>query len=256
MTVQDVYSLLNAVAPFDAQEEFDNSGLLVGSPSQEVTGILFALDVTGAVIAEAQRLGANLIVTHHPLMIKPRRRLTDEDFEGRVLLQLARAGLSLIASHTCLDKAEGGINDVLAELCALLDVRGEGFVRVGRLPVPMKARDLREYLGAALDTTVRLMGDPEKEVEYLGLCSGSGGDMWREAVDLGADAFLSGEIKHHLALEMAEEGVPCFECGHFATERPGIFALADALQSALDQVEYKLGIFKSGTAAYEAPSRP
>ena len=253
MTVQDIYDLLNAVAPFEAQEPYDNSGLLVGSPGREVTGILVALDVTEPVIREAVSLGANLIVTHHPLMFSPIRRLTDETCEGRLLLHLAREEISLIASHTCLDQAPGGINDALAECCALLEVEGEGFVRVGMLPRPMKAADLRMYLGAALDTEVRLMGDPSREVRRLGLCSGAGGDLWREAVRLGADAFLSGEIKHHLALEMADEGIPCFECGHWATEVPGIFALADALQSALDQVQYNLHVFKSAWGAYSAP---
>ncbi|MBQ9211506.1 MAG: Nif3-like dinuclear metal center hexameric protein [Clostridia bacterium] len=252
MTVQNIYDLLDAVAPFETQEPYDNSGLLVGSPSQEVSGILFALDVTDSVIQEAVSLGANLIVTHHPLMFDPIRRLTDETFEGRLLLRLARENISLIASHTCLDQAPGGINDALAECCALLEVEGEGFVRVGTLPQAMRAGELKEYLAAALNTEVRLMGDPDIQVSRLGLCSGAGGSEWEAAVALGAQAFLSGEVKHHLALAMAGSGVPCFECGHFATEQPGIFALADALQSALNQVQYTLGIYKTKTGAYPA----
>ncbi len=256
MTVQNIYDLLDAVVPFDTQEPYDNSGLLVGSPAAEVTGILFALDVTEPVIREAVSLGANLIITHHPLMFDPVRRVTDETFEGRMAMRLIREGISLIASHTCLDQAPGGINDALAECCALLDVRGDGFVRVGTLPEPMKAGELKEYLSAALDTDVRLMGDPELPVARLGMCSGAGSSEWEACVRLGAEAFLSGEVKHHLALAMADAGIPCFECGHFATERPGIFALADALQSALNQVQYNLGIFKSKADAYASASGP
>ncbi len=255
MTTAEIYTLLNSVAHFDLQEEYDNSGFLVGSASREVTGVLFALDVTEKVIEEALEKGANLIVTHHPLMFHGRRRITDEDCEGRLLMRLIREDISLIAAHTCLDKAEGGINDALAEVCALLDVRGEGFVRVGRLPSPMSSAALADYLSAALNTTVRLMGSGDRQVEWVGLCSGSGGSEWQAAAALGAEAFLSGEIKHSLALEMADAGIPAYECGHFATEEPGIFALADALQSALNQVEYILGIFKSETGAYEFPSR-
>lgn len=250
MTVQNIYDLLNAVAPFETQEPYDNSGLLVGSPGQEVTGVLFALDVTEAVMDEALVRGANLIVTHHPLMFDPIRRVTDETYEGRLIRRLIREDLSLIACHTCLDRAEGGINDALAECCALLDVTGEGFVRVGTLPQPMPAGELKEYLAAALNTDVRLMGDPEITVSRLGMCSGAGGSEWEEAAALGAEAFLSGEVKHHQALAMADAGIPCFECGHFATEQPGILALADALQSALNQVQYKLDIYKSGAGAY------
>ena len=250
MTVQNIYDLLNAVAPFETQEPYDNSGLLVGSPGQEVTGVLFALDVTEAVMDEALARGANLIVTHHPLMFDPIRRVTDETYEGRLIRRLIREDLSLIACHTCLDRAEGGINDALAECCALLDVTGEGFVRVGTLPQPMPAGELKEYLAAALNTDVRLMGDPEITVSRLGMCSGAGGSEWEEAAALGAEAFLSGEVKHHQALAMADAGIPCFECGHFATEQPGILALADALQSALNQVQYKLDIYKSVAGAY------
>jgi len=253
MTILEIFRLLDAVAPFETQADWDNSGLLVGSPSREVTGVLFALDATEAVLREAVSLGANLIVTHHPLMFRPLRRLTDETAEGRILLGLAKADIGLIASHTCLDQAPGGINDALAEACALLDVEGEGYLRVGNLPRPMKAVELKEYLAAALDTEVRLMGDPSREVRRLGLSSGAGSEMWKDAALLGAGAFLSGEVKHHHALEMAAEGIPCFECGHYATELPGIFALADALQSALNQVQYRIHVFKSAAGAYSAP---
>ena len=255
MTVREIYSLLNAVAPFDAQEPWDNSGLLVGDGDAEATGVLFALDVTMDVIDEAVEKGASLIVTHHPLMFDAVRRITTDTFEGRLITRLIREGIGLIACHTCLDRAPGGINDALAECCALLDVEGEGFVRTGRLPEPMEAGELKEYLAAALDTDVRLMGDPARKVEKIGLCSGAGSGEWEKAAAMGAEAFLSGEIRHHHALAMAEAGVPCFECGHFATEQPGIFALADALQSALNQVKYKLGIYKSATGAYPLPKR-
>ena len=256
LTCGDILTLIHQVAPFDTQEPWDNSGFLVGKKEKEVTGILFALDVTQQVISEAVERGANLIVTHHPLMFDPIRRVTDETFEGRLILRLIHEDIALIACHTCLDRAPGGINDALAECCALLDVEGEGFVRVGTLPVPMTAGDLREYLSAALGDTVRLMGDPDLTVRRLGMCSGAGSGEWEEAAALGADAFLSGEVKHHHALAMADAGIPCFECGHFATERQGFFALADALQTALDQVEYKLGIYHSRAGAYGAGPDP
>ena len=256
MTVHDIYVWLDEKAPFDTQLEYDNSGLLVGSPRQEITGILFALDATEAVIAEALSLGANLLITHHPLMFSARRRLTDEDCEGRILRRLVRENISLIASHTCLDRAPDGINDALATACGLGEIQGEGFVRAGLFPAPMTAGKAADYLSEALHTVVRLMGSPDQQVSCLGLCSGAGGDEWQSARDLGADAFLSGEIKHHLALEMADAGIPAFECGHFATELPGIFALADALQSHLNQLEYKVGIFKSAVKAYQALPLP
>lgn len=252
MKVKEIYQWINERAPFDTQLDYDNSGLLVGSAEQEVSGILFALDATEAVVAEAQSLGANLLITHHPLMFSPRRRLTDEDREGRILLQMARAHLSLISAHTCLDMAEGGINDALAAACGLQNVFGSGFVRVGQLPQAMNAQSLSEYLSSALHTVVRLMGDPDQVITKLGLCSGAGGEEWMAARELGAEAFLSGEIKHHIAIEMSNAGIPAFECGHYATELPGIFALADALQNYLNQIKYRMDIFKSVVNVYSS----
>ncbi len=254
MNVRDIYRLIDAVAPFDTQEEWDNSGLLVGNPEQEVEAVLFALDVTDAVIREALEQGAQLIVTHHPLMFSPRKRLTEEDFEGRLIRKLIRNDLSLIACHTCLDRAEGGMNDTLAALCRLTEIRGEGFVRVGSLAEPVPARRLAEILSEQLGDTVRLMGSPDVLIHSLGVCSGGGGGEWEQAAALGCDGFLSGEIKHHLALAMADEGITAFECGHAATEAPGIRVLAEALQNALDTVQCKIRVIVSVSEAYASRS--
>ena len=148
--------------------------------------------------------------------------------------------------------AEGGINDALAAACGLQNVFGSGFVRVGQLPQAMNAQSLSEYLSSALHTVVRLMGDPDQVITKLGLCSGAGGEEWMAARELGAEAFLSGEIKHHIAIEMSNAGIPAFECGHYATELPGIFALADALQNYLNQIKYRMDIFKSVVNVYSS----
>ena len=122
LTVQNVYDFINERAPFDLQESFDNAGILVGHPDQEVHGIHVAMDVTGRVIDEAEAHGANLIITHHPMMFSARRRLVETDSETRLLCRLIRSNISLIAAHTNLDRAPGGINDVLAQLCGLTEI--------------------------------------------------------------------------------------------------------------------------------------
>ena len=256
MTVQTVYDLIHTVAPFDTQMEGDNSGLLVGSPAQEVSSILFALDVSEPVIDEAAALGAELIVTHHPLMFSAIRSLTDEMYEGRLIRRLVRENISLIAAHTNLDYASGGINDTLAALCGLVEVSGEGFFRSGFLPEPMTVRAFADLLGENLETTVRVMGPEGRTVRRVGLCSGSGGDEWLRAQEAGCDAFVSGEIRHHYALAMADAGIAAFECGHFATEEPGLAALAEALQNSLDHVECNVRVFVSAVPAYSFPRTP
>ena len=256
MTVQHLYNLIDRFAPFAIQADGDNSGFLVGSASQEVTGVLFALDVTEPVIDEAVSLGAQLIVTHHPLMFSPFHALTDGSYEGRLIRRLTRENISLIAAHTNLDQAPGGINDTLAAACGLTDVTGEGFFRSGLLPKPMTAREFADELCGRLRTTVRVMGPEDRIIRKAGLCSGGGSDMWHDAVETGCDAFVSGEIKHHWGLALADSSVIGFECGHFATEEPGVRALAAALQKELNQVECKVRIYVSGISAYSFPRQP
>ena len=256
MTVQDFYDIIDSIAPFETQEEYDNSGLLAGSARQEVDCVLLALDMTEAVLSEAVALGAQLIITHHPLMFTPRRSLTDADNEGRLLRRLIRENISHIAAHTNLDQAPGGINDTLAELCGLQDVSGERFVRTGTLAEPMTAGLFARYLSTRLGDAVRLMGPEDAVIRRAAVCSGGGSDMWTEAVRLGCDAFISGEIRHHHALALADSGVAAFECGHAATEAPGMAALAAALQNALDTVECNVRVYVSEVSAYSFLRQP
>ena len=250
MTVQNLYDLIDLIAPFDTQAESDNSGLLVGSSSQEINAILFALDVTQPVIDEACALGAQLIVAHHPLMFSPVHFLTDSDCEGRLIRRLIRENISLIAAHTNLDQAPGGINDTLAELCGLIGVTGEGFFRCGLLPSPLSVHEYSADLSQRLHTCVRMMGPENKIIRKVGLCSGGGSSEWTSAAETDCDAFISGEIRHHHALALADRGIVGLECGHFATEEPGIRAFAAALQNAFNTVECNLRIYVSEISAY------
>ena len=256
MTVRELYDMIDLLAPFETQMEGDNSGLLVGSAGQELTAILFALDVTEPVIDEAVSLGAQLIVTHHPLMFSPVRALTDTDYEGRLIRRLTRENISLIAAHTNLDRAPGGVNDTLAVCCCLSDVTGEAFFRSGLLPEPITAREYADRLRELLHTEVRLMGPGSKMVRKVGLCSGGGSDEWLRAAEEGCDAFISGEIRHHFGLAMADSGIVGLECGHFATEEPGIRTLASALQKRINQVECNVRIYVSEISAYSFPRQP
>ena len=256
MNVQTVYDLIHTVAPFDTQMEGDNSGLLVGSPLQEVSKILFALDVTEPVIEEAAAIGAELIVSHHPLMFSAIRSLTDETYEGRIIRRLVREDISLISAHTNLDRAAGGVNDTLAALCGLVEISGEGFFRSGFLPEPMTVRAYADLLEQNLETTVRIMAPEDRVIRRVGLCSGSGGDEWIHAAEAACDAFVSGEIRHHFALAMAGAGIAAFECGHFATEEPGLAALAEALQNSLNHVECNVRVYVSAVSAYSFPRTP
>ncbi len=256
MTVQDLYNLIDRIAPFETQMESDNAGFLVGSAAQEVSTVLLALDLTQPVIDEALSLGAQLIIAHHPLMFSPVRTLTEDDYEGRLIRRLVRENISFIAAHTNLDQAPGGMNDTLAQLCGLKETAGEGFFRCGFLSEPLIAADYTEHLKRSLNTTVRLMGPDDALIRKVGLCSGGGSDEWIHAAETGCDAFISGEIKHHLALAMADRQIVALECGHFGTEEPGIRSLAAALQKEANTVECNVRIYVSEVSAYSFPRQP
>ena len=250
MLVQDVFNFIASLAPYETQDSFDNSGLLVGDPSWEVRGIHIAMDVTSSVLDEAVAHGANLIVTHHPMMFSARKRLVETDSEARLLCRMIRHEIALIAAHTNLDQAPDGINDVLAQTIGLTNITGEGYVRIGELPAPTTAEAFARQSGEALRAVVRIMGNPAQEIRRVAVTSGAGSDSVKDALALGADAFLTGEAKHHHALEAAESGMIVFEAGHHATEEPGIFALADALQNHLNALQYKIHVSKSTARPY------
>lgn len=252
MTVREICEFINSLAPFEVKASFDNVGLLVGHPDWEVRGVHFCMDVTDAVLDEAEQLGANLIVSHHPMMLDGRKNMLETDHEGWLICRMIRSHIALIATHTNLDQAPGGINDVLAKVCGLTNVTGEGYMRIGDLPADTTVGNLPGRMAEALHTIVRVMGQlpPETPLRRMVVASGAGSGSWEDAVRLHADVFLSGEIKHHHALALNAHGVLGLECGHFATEEPGIFALADALQNHLNEVQYNGYVSKSRVGCY------
>ena len=131
MKTKELREVLEKIAPLQLQESWDNSGMQIDHGAEETDRVLVALEITSEVIEEAILKQADMIVTHHPLMFTARRRVTDEDYEGRLICRLLREGLSLIASHTCLDQAPGGINDTagFAQLCRIH--AGEFFLHFG-----------------------------------------------------------------------------------------------------------------------------
>lgn len=238
MTVQTIYDFLNQKAPFATAEAWDNPGLLVGDPQQEITGILVALDATPGALAAAQAIGANLLVTHHPVIFTPLKRLEGDSLP----YLLARAGIGLIAAHTNLDKAEGGVNDTLAAQLELTDVTvaTDGYTRIGTLPQEMTAKAFAAHVARTLDTTVRYNGTDS--VRRVAVCGGGGGDFIAACYGL-ADAYVTGEVKHHEWLAAAER-ITVVEAGHYATEVPVVRTLCQWIKEAfpdLSVIPYRDG---------------
>lgn len=244
-TVGAIEAMVGDLAPFELAEEWDNVGLLVGRRGAEAARVLVALDVTQGVIEEAKALGAQVILTHHPLMFSARKRMTDDDREGALLLSMAQAGIAHIAAHTNLDAAPGGVNDTLMALLGAQNVTGEGFVRVGDMPQGMTLEALAQRARRSLKADVRVYGAMDTPVCRLGCCSGSGSSEIEQAVRMGADCFITGEVRHNLALDAMDMGCTIIEAGHYETENPVCEVLRTALQNAADTLQYKVTFFCS-----------
>ena len=227
MTNQDILQALDKKAPFSLAEEWDNVGLLIGSADHEVSRVLVTLDATVGAIEAAKAVGAELIVTHHPVIFSPLKEL---DSNG-IPYALAAAGIDVISVHTNADKANGGVNDVLAARLGLNDLRTteDGFCRIGTLGEPTDATSFAKTVAETLDTAVRV--NDGGLIRTVAVCGGSGGDFITPLAGE-IDAFVSGEVRHHQWLEANALGVTVVEAGHYATEVPIVDTLCEWLNEA------------------------
>ena len=216
--------------PKELAEGYYNVGLLAGSRNNTVTTVLCALDLNSRVVDEAIAAGAELIVTHHPILFRGRKNLCEDDPEGAMLVKLVRAGISLIAMHTNFDAAGNGVNDALAARLGLENVTAhESGMRIGDImetTLASLAGDVENKLGGV----VRRYGNAGDDVRRVAVMGGSGGDYAKIALENGADAFVTGEIGYHYALDMYDRGMGVLEAGHAATELPAVGLLAEKLK--------------------------
>jgi len=243
MIVKDVYDYLNSIAPFDTAEEWDNCGLLVGSFSKEVKKIYIALDVTNATLEDAVSFGADLVVSHHPIIFNPVSHILCDS----VVYKAVASGASFIASHTCLDKAVGGVNHCLATKVGVKNLQtslNNDFLKFGEIE-PCSAEQFAKNIKSALGGAVAFT-DSGKIIKTVAVCSGAGGDMVAEAKAIGADAFLTGEAKYHEYLLSADSGISLFVAGHFETENVVCEYLGKSLTAKFgNEIEIKVSDLKN-----------
>ncbi len=231
--LEKIKTALNEIAPFELAAEWDNSGIMVDC-DRDITAALVALDITDEVIQQAESLGCELIISHHPVIFHPLKRLTQHD----IAYKLVQKNISAISAHTNLDAAQGGVNDVLAQMFGLVaPVPLHSFGRIGMLNSPVKFSDLCNLCAAHLGPNLRYV-DSTKPIEVLAVVSGSVGDYVQRAKDAGADCLLTGEAAHHDALLAKELGMSLIVTGHFATEFPVVPVLAQKLSEKLPEIKF------------------
>lgn len=204
--------------------EWDNVGLLAGRRDKEVKKILLALDATDAVVQKAVDMQVDMLITHHPMIFSPMRRVTDEDMNGRRLLNLIRNDISYYAMHTNYDTK--GMADLAAgmlhmqECTVLEEVKdGEGIGRVGLLPHKMTLRECAELVKEAYEIpSVRIFGDAEAEVYKAAICPGSGKSTMKEALRAGCEVYITGDIDHHTGIDAVDQGLYIIDAGHYGVE--------------------------------------
>ena len=242
-TVLQVLQAINEIAPQDLAETWDPVGLQVGDPGQPVSQALLVLDVTLPLIAEAAARKCSLIISHHPLIFSPLPSVRADIPEQHLVHELAARQISLIAAHTNLDAAPGGVADCLAD-CLQLD-RSERLVlakygRAADLPAPeLLSELLRRARGLLGSAGCRINTDQDRAVRRLAVFPGSlSEDCIPELVADGADTLICGELKHHLSLMLAARGIAAIDTGHDVSERVVLAPLAAQLAKMLPQISF------------------
>ena len=250
-TVADILTYLETLAPRSMKMEWDNVGLLCGSRSAPVSKVLVALDPFEHVCLEAADWGAELIVTHHPIIFQAMKAITDDTSIGRGILTLCRNGISAINAHTNLDCAPGGVNDVLAQKLGLRNIqviapsgvdengREWGLLRCGEAaeqPLTAFMAKVKAQLGCE---GLRYV-DCGKSVRKVAVGGGSCAGGMLDALKAGCDTFVTADIKYNQFWDAHDLGLNLIDAGHFHTENPVVAVLAEKIAAAFPDVEVKI----------------
>lgn len=248
-TVADVVAVIERHYPPVWAEGWDRVGLVLGEPEAPVHRVLCVVDCVPETVEQAIEVGAQLVIAHHPLLLRGVTSVAPTTYKGRIVHRLIRATVALYTAHTNADVAYPGVSDSLAARLGLVEPRplrpaegtaageGRGIGRIGRLPAPVALAELVERVAGALPGTawgVRAAGPATRRIETVAVCGGSGDAYLEDARIAGADAYLTADLRHHPAGESVAGGGPALlDAAHWATERPWLDDLARQLSAAL-----------------------
>lgn len=258
-TLREVVAVLDGWYPPESAQSWDQVGLVTGDLDQPISRVHFAVDPTLAVIDEARDLGADLLLTHHPLLLRGVHSVATTHAKGAAITALVVADIALYVAHTNADVADPGVNTALAQACGLTDTaplsepEGRPMGLVGDLPESISLRAFAERLASRLPQApggLRVAGPPEAPITRIALLGGAGDSLFEEVRAAGADVYVTSDLRHHPALEAREEarGGPPYliDAGHWATESLWLEGAADRLRSALAAGDAEVG--RAGTS--------
>lgn len=248
MKVKELTDWLGGNFPAAVAEDWDNVGLLTGDDESEVKHVFLALDLTETVLDEAIRAGADMIVTHHPMIFSGIKKINNHSFTGRKILTLIQKGIVYYAMHTNYDVL--GMADLSADYTKMHDTTvlfiteerdGEvqGFGRVGKLPREMTLREYAQLVKESLKLNdVKVYGNLDSMVKCAAVCTGSGKSMIKDVIKAGADVYVTGDIDHHTGIDTVAQGLALIDAGHYGTE----YIFMDAMKKELTQAFPELKI--------------
>lgn len=255
MRYSKVMEKLEQLSPLSFAEGWDNSGFLLGRRDKEIKKVCIAVDPTDSVIAQAIEEQADLLLTHHPLIFEPLRRIVTEDFIGRRIYTLIRSDVCYYAMHTNFDVM--GMADAAADILNLRNrqvlnvtyedhIAKEGIGRVGKLPHIMTVRECAELVKTKFGLEdVRVFGESEQTIECAAIVPGSDSDILSSAIKSGAEVLITGDIKHHMALDAMAQDLLLIDAGHFGLEKIFVTTLSEYFKREMPEI-----------AVYEAKEAP
>lgn len=243
MTIREFYSELSKRYPESLRCEWDNDGIMCsGDLDATVERIMVALDATAHTIDAAADAGCNVLLTHHPLLFRPVKSITEDTLSGERVLRALKKNVSVISFHTRLDAGEGGVNDTLASLIGLTDIHPFGdsecptIGRIGTLSESVALGDFACRVKSALDapSVTVTPSENDRPIRRVAVLGGAGKDMIAPALALGADALVTGEVGYNARIDGAEMGISIIEAGHFYTENPVVSRLSTLAKEISD----------------------
>ena len=223
MKKTELLKILNEIAPLDLQVGWDNCGMQLDLGKQEINRVFVAMEISRSIIDEARTAGADMIITHHPLLLSffAPVKLLESDVTHSNIFELIRSGIEVYSAHTCFDIAAGGNNDYLCSMLGLKSVKTEAEgIRTGQYARPRKLaaveKEVFEILGRPAGFTSG--GDPDKIIQKVAVCTGGAGEFWPIVRDMGVDLYITGEVKHHEAILIKQTDLAFIAGGHAGTE--------------------------------------
>lgn len=245
MQIRELIDKLEEKYPFELQEEWDNSGLQVGNPDDELRGVVLSLDLEeGAIDKALEERKANLIITHHPYLFNPTKSIDFRDGFYNRLQRCIKNDITVFAFHTNLDIAEGGVNDNLAKILGIRDIKsledgkdlGLGrFGYINKQPAYQFLKEVKEKLEAS---GIVVYGNYDKIIEKVGICGGAGSFLIEDAINQSCDLIVTGDVKYHEAMDLSNKGIIIADVGHFASENHIIYKLQREIEEIIGKEVY------------------